>query len=171
MDGIPKRKGALRRYPIDFIVERQLEEVTGYLNRRMETGTLYLWQLVDTNSDQDEFSVTLIQNGQRAAQAWLLLRRWEGTYTRLQGSMNFIGLRILQPLTWALYIIVVIVVVLALWMATTAWAALPVLVPVFTLLMFITPFVLFIPFSILSEVWETRRLRRELRAYLLKGLR
>ncbi len=170
MGGIPKRKGLLRRYPIDFIVERQLEEVTGYLNRRMETGTLYLWQLVDTNSDQDEFSVTLIQNGRRSAQAWLLLRRWEGTYTRLQGSMNFIGLRILQPLTWALYIMVVIVVVLALWTAITTWADLPLLGLVFTLLMLLTPFVLFIPFAILSEVWETRRLSHELKAYLLKGL-
>lgn len=170
MDRIPKRKGLLRRYPIDFIVERQLEEVTGYLNQQMETGTLYLWQLVDTNSDQDEFSVTLIQNGRRSAQAWLLLRRWEGTYTRLQGSMNFTRLRILQPLTWALYIMVVIVVMLALWTAITTWADLPVLVLVFTLLMLLTPFVLVIPFAILSEVWATRRLSHEIKAYLLKGL-
>jgi hypothetical protein len=171
MDGLPKRKGLARRYPIDFIVERQLEEVTQYLNQRMETGNLYLWQMVDTNLDRDEFSVTLIRNGRRTSQAWLLLRRWEGTHTRLQGSMNFVGLRIRQTLIWALYIHTAILMVIVFWAAIMAWAATPLLVLCFSLLMLLTPFVLFIPFAILSEVWETRRLVHALKDYLLKGLR
>jgi hypothetical protein len=170
MIGDSKRKGLARQYPIDLIVERQLEEVTAYLSQQMETGRLYLWQMVDTNPDMDEFSVTLIQGGQRTSQAWLKLRRWEGTHTRIIGSMNFNQLRIRQPLWWAIYIQAVILVVIGFWAAVVA-AVTPLLVLILSGLLVASPFALYVPFAILSEYLETRRLAVALRDYLRNGMR
>jgi hypothetical protein len=167
----PKRKGLARQYPIDLIVERQLEEVTAFLNQRMETDKLYLWQVVDTNPDRDEFSISLVQNGRRSAQAWFLLRRWEGVHTRITGSMNYRTLRIRQPIWWALYIPPCILLISGLLAAITAVAAIPLVVFGLSLAILASPFGLYPVFAVLSEYVETRQLTRTLRDYLLTGLR
>lgn len=110
----PKGKTrGFKQFPVDFIVPIQLEEAL----HRLEHGASDSGLLVNVRPMEDpgriQFTIYLYRG--KAATVWIngILRRWQGTDTRLEGKAEFLSRSIRHQwgvVLWALVTIIYLVI-------------------------------------------------------------
>jgi hypothetical protein len=99
-----KTKHRTRQSPIDFVVPMQLEACVHVIEERKSRYPLYL-NIPEHDRDGARFTGRLVASGEVVATARGTLRRWQGTSTRFQGTIDVLNDRIYQPQRRFLWVI------------------------------------------------------------------
>jgi hypothetical protein len=92
-----KPKHRTRQSPIDFVVSLQLEECVYRIKQHHKKGMM--WNVTASTDTSVDLKLVKSYKSYSKAEAFLHVKRWEGTGSRFQGTMNYKMLHSLHPLT------------------------------------------------------------------------
>lgn len=112
MESKGKTRG-IRQFPIDFTAPIQLEEALHRIEHGASNRGLLFNIRPTEDSDRVQFTVYLYRG--KAATVWAngILRRWQGTDTRLEGKAEFLSRSIRHRWGAALWAVVTIIYLIA----------------------------------------------------------
>lgn len=174
LDDNPKPKSRYRRsFSIDLVSPLQLEECIVRLNEAGQSSNPYIVFYPDRNDDFEQFTMTLYRGQLETGRGMLILRRSEGTSTRIVGIMEFTKLSIHQPSLVILYMVFAVILLILLTIGlleaqflSTGIFARRLGITFGSLLMIGITYVIFL---VLSEYLERRRMSQLLRQILEAG--
>jgi hypothetical protein len=85
MDEKPKHR--TRQSPIDFVVPMQLEACVHQIGQGKQSNKSLMFQITSQGEDDGAFTA-LLQEGDMIVEAQGTVRRWQGTSTRFEGTIN-----------------------------------------------------------------------------------